>query len=341
LSSLTVRDFEENDIDSVRNLFSEVFQEAPPREYFVWKILNNPAGRGINVVAEDSGKIVGHASLKPTKLCIGNELVVGAQGVDSMVHPTYPGIFASLLKTCMERAVVQKVEVGYGCPNNNIYLKFYNPVLVHMLNWVKIGEIPHWSRVLRTGSHEAVPRARAIASWGLQRLPMGNKSPSGINVRAERPADEELASLADVVSSNLPPRSCRIERSREWFKWRFDDPSCLYHWFSAYRGRDLMAWAAFGVNGWSGIPLIDMAGSDSKAIEAVVSAATRNAKKLGLASLGSVTNDDNAIRALKSCGYIHYRDHHLIVKSFTTRILNANVHLFPSWRITSQDLDAF
>lgn len=340
MSDLIFREFRPDDVSSVQELSAKVFHDARPKEYFVWKFLDNPAGRGISIVAEDSGQTVGHVSLVPTRLRVGNEVVPGAQGVDSMIHPNYPGMFVAMFRACMELAVAKGVEIGYGSPNQNSY-----PALVHMLNWDHTGEIPQWLRILNTSSPTSLasrPLTKKVMLWGMHLLPMGHDAPSGIQVRRERPTDEELVSLAGQTGLNVRARTCRIERSTEWFKWRFNAASQRrYQWFSAHRDGDLKAWAVFGLNDWGEIPIIDMSGADPNALEAVVSTATRRAKELGLTRLTSVRSDNGAVPALKSCGYFQHGSTPLVVKSFTNRILNANIHLHSSWHVTSQDLDSF
>ncbi len=340
LSDAIVREFRNNDIDSLRQLVTEVFHETRPKEYWAWMFIDNPAGQGISMVAELSGQIVGSCALVPTKLRIGNETVLGALGTDALTHPEHQGLFAALCKACMDAAASKGVEVAYGTPYRKSPLY---PWLVNVLNWDHTGDIPQWLRVLKPTSRDwELPHAKRLVAFAMHLMPIGDGTPPGIDVRVERPTDDELASLADTVASKLPARTCSVERSKEWFRWRFDPASQRqYYWFSAYRGHDLKAWAVFRPKNRQLKGQIDMAGSDPKALEAAVSAATRRAKELGLTKLVSITNDVDAIRALKACGYFRFESDSLCVKSFTNRILNANIHLHSSWRVSSQDKDAF
>jgi hypothetical protein len=163
----------------------------------------------------------------------------------------------------------------------------------------------------------------------------------------ERPSLEELVSLADLQTLDELRGTCRIDRSVDWFKWRFDSESQhRYVWFSAYRGGSLKAWATFRVNDWGETPLIDISGSEADALEAVVSGATYRAKQLGLPLLMAVTNDGNAIRALKSCGYLQRGSLPLIVRSLTSRNMDGNIisthygaSLLKTWVLSERSLD--
>ncbi len=43
--------------------------------------------------------------------------MLGVQGVNSMSHPDYQGMFVALFKACMELAAAKGVEAGYGFPS--------------------------------------------------------------------------------------------------------------------------------------------------------------------------------------------------------------------------------
>jgi GNAT superfamily N-acetyltransferase len=332
-----VREYRPDDINAVRELFGLVFHQLPPREYFIWKYYDNPAGAAIIMVAEDQGRIVGQQVLMPAWLRLGNKVVLGAQTVDTMTHPDYrnQGMSTALITACMELAAAKRVEVLYGFPNP---IPFH--VRVHKLNWDHAGDIPRWVRLLNPKSVASMSRpVRHVTSIGIHLLPIGNNAPDGVNVRMEPPTGDEWISVA---GSGKTDSTCRIERSIDWFKWRFNSASQRrYVWFSAYREGELKAWAAFGVDEWNGVSLIDALGTETKALESVVSEATRYAKKLGIGALIAFTNDEDIVQSLKSCGYFQRRSLPLVVRSLTSGNLGANINLHGSWRIYSEDVDTF
>jgi GNAT superfamily N-acetyltransferase len=331
-----VREYRLDDVDALRDLFAAVFHQVRPREHFVWKYHDNPVGRGIITVAEVAGRTVGVYALMPTRLRLGNEVVLGAQAVDAMTHPDFrnQGMFIVLVKACMVLAAAKGVEVLYGFPNANAF----GPV--HRLGWVHADDIPKWVRLLNPSSVASIPRpVRHLASIGLHLLRTGQNAPKGVDVRMERPTEEEWMSVAN---SGRTDSTCRIERYIDWFKWRFDPASQRrYVWFSAYREGRLKAWAVFGVNEWGQAPLLDMSGTDLKALEAVVSEATHHAKELGLGMLLGFTTEENAARALRSCGYLQHGSLPLIVRSLTSRNLDGKICHHGSWQISSEDADIF
>jgi len=340
LPKWSIREYRADDVSAVHELFKTVYHSSRPLEHYIWKFHENPVGRGIIMLAEDSTHIVGQYALMPTRLRLGNEVVLGAQSLDTMTHPDYrnQGMFTVLAKSCMELAKAKGVEVLYGFPNESAYHGF-----VHSLNWDHTGDISMWMRFLNPKLLSSYSRlVRQLASLCMPMIPLGNANPKGVEIRMERPTWEQIDSLTNSESSGVRKGICRIERSIDWIKWRFDNASQRnYIWFSAYRDGDLAACAVFGLNDWGDMPLVDMTGSDTQALEGVVSRATRCAKEHGLPQLAAITNYPSAERALKSCGYQPRLQERLIVRSLTTRTLDANIHLHSSWRIASADVDTF
>jgi len=337
----TVRPYQPEDVDSLQELYTLVFREPRPAQHLVWKYSRNPAGSGLSMVAELSGQMVGHYGMMPTWLRIGKQVVLGVQACEAMTHPDFrnQGISIALARAGMDAAIAKGVEAGYGLAPLD---KSYHG-LVARLNWDHVTDIPCWARVLNANVLKGrFRRIRHLVSLGLNFLPSGNRTPGGVEIRDEKPSDEEMVSLAELTSSREKLPACSVQRSVDWFKWRFDSESKRsYVWSSAYRDGKLEAWAAFGINEWGEMPLIDMNGSDPKSLEAVVSAATRQARKLGVSALFAYTSDQNMVRALKSCGYLRHGSIPLVVRQFTLRTLDANIHVDSSWHITSQDFDTF
>jgi len=333
-----VRNYRLEDAYALEELSATVFKESRPAQHFVWKFHRNPAGNGINMVAEHSNRIIGHYSMLPTWLRVGDEVVYGVQACDLMVHADFrnQGMFIALQEACTDAAIAKGVEAGYGFPNENSYHG-----LVFRMNWDHPNDIPYWLRILDSSAVKGrYRRVRHLASLGLRFLPMG--STRGVEIRNEKPSDEEMVSLAELENSNVTRHACSVQRSVDWFRWRFDPESQRrYVWCSAYRHDKLEAWTAFGLNDWGESPMIDMMGSNPHSLEAVVSAATCQAKKLRVPALVAYTNKEDAIRALRSCGYLRHGSIPLTVRQLTLRTLDANLHSHSSWRISSQDFDTF
>lgn len=337
-----IRASSSEDLKAIDELFATVFWYRPPG-HSIWKFAENPAGSGIGMVAVDSGRIVGQYVLMPTKLRLGREVVLGAQSLDTMTHPDYrrQGMFLTLTKACTELAAKRGVEVLYGFPGPNTYQAF-----IQRLNWNHVSNIPVWVRIIRPEALSPIPNVlKPIGALGVRArarmLPKGNSSPRGIEVRLGCPSEKNVESLLEDWRKS--EGTCRVDRSIEWFRWRFDPASQTdYRWAVAYRDGNARAWAVWGIRQWGNhTAMIDLLGCDCEALEAATSTAVRQAIKTDVPRLLAITNEPVHIRALKSCGFIQHGTVPLIVRSMTSRNLDGNIHDQSSWRIHTADADTF
>lgn len=96
-------------------------RRSASREYFRWKLLENPRGRGGMQVAVDADRIVGMASLTPKTLLIRGAEVNAAEIGDTFTDPEYQrqGIFVELVGRTVAEAEGGGIGLIYGTPNQN------------------------------------------------------------------------------------------------------------------------------------------------------------------------------------------------------------------------------
>jgi GNAT superfamily N-acetyltransferase len=100
-------------------------------EYYLWKLKKSPYGRGFVSLAMDGHKIVGSTTITMKKAIVNGKIAKVAEIGDTFTDPKYQrqGIFASLVKATVDRAVSSGVDLIYGTPNMNSlpgYLKKLN-----------------------------------------------------------------------------------------------------------------------------------------------------------------------------------------------------------------------
>src|SRR3990172_6816394 len=137
-----VRVAHEGDAAKIGTLFEKVFGFSRRMEHYQWKFLENPTGLQLIVVAEtEGGDIVGQYALWPVMLQLERREYLGAQSLDTMIHPDYrgKGMFMTLANACYEIAAAQGVKVLYGFPNPSSYRGF-----IRRLNWDHTGDIPYF-----------------------------------------------------------------------------------------------------------------------------------------------------------------------------------------------------
>ncbi len=335
--SWTVREAMPGDDAALSELFYVVFGFDRSVDHYRWKFQDNPQGPPVIALAEDQGKVVGQYALWPTALRLGQQVVRGAQSLDTMTHPDYrgQGIFPILAEQCMKYAAARGIEALYGFPNGNS-----QPGFVRKLDWDYTGDIQIWARPLAIGRHKLVPRwAAPLASGAARLLPRG--SSSGFAIRAQMPPAEAM----DQVLACWRERKglCRVERTTEHFAWRFSTASSMrYRWVCAYRGAELVAIGVWGTDIRNGnAVLAELLTDDVAAARAVLSVMIGEATAAGCPLMRAVSSRELLVPALRRCGFVREGGLPLIVRKLTARSLGANVHTHARWDLFGADLDTF
>lgn len=304
-------------------------------EHHRWKFHHNLDGAPVIVVAEHQGRIVGQYALWPTRLRLGNEVVLGAQSLDTMTHPDYrgQGMFTVLAEECMRRAAERGIEALYGFPNENS-----RPGFVRKLDWDCTGDIPIWVRPLTISKHRRVPSwAGPLANVAVRFLPSGRLG--ALEERAEMPTYIAQQELIDRWREQQG--LCRVERSQERFAWRFSAASGMqYRWVCAYQGEKLLAMGVWGTDIRNGNAVLsELLSIDAFSAEAVLSTIIQNAAACPL--ILAVSSRTELVSTLRRCGFVRHGNFPLIVRKLTARSLGANVHTHSNWEVFGADLDTF
>lgn len=110
--SWLIRAYKEGDERSICKLLKRTEKE------WCWEYKNNPFGQFIGV-AESNGRVIGHMALVPVQLKIKDEILLGAQAVDLVVHPDFrrQGIFFSIGRFLAQETTKRGIDFWYGFPN--------------------------------------------------------------------------------------------------------------------------------------------------------------------------------------------------------------------------------
>lgn len=104
--------------------FRKTFGLNPTRsihkDYYKWKILNNPYCLGHIELELIENLVTGSASITPKKIAVLGEILLAAEIGDTFTHPEYRrmGIFSRVVKKCTEYANSVGVQIIYGKPND-------------------------------------------------------------------------------------------------------------------------------------------------------------------------------------------------------------------------------
>jgi len=90
-------------------------------EYFLWKLRDNPAGRGIVSLALNNGRVVGTTTATPKRIISNEKQYKVLEIGDTYTDPEFQrqGIFSGLVNATVERSNNEGYESIYGTPNEN------------------------------------------------------------------------------------------------------------------------------------------------------------------------------------------------------------------------------
>ena len=200
--TIVIRPYHSNDLDDVLDLLrvslgeSEINQRSP--ELFSWKHVDNPFGRSIMLVAEDSDGIVGFRAFMRWELTdVRGQLIRCVRPVDTATHPRArrQGIFRSLTLAAVEAAQTDAVDLIFNTPNPRSKAGYLT------MGWVEVARIG----VLIRPKVPSLFRRRA----GLANVP-------------------GALAWADQAVLARAPRGLRTPRTADYLGWRFRHPFARY-----------------------------------------------------------------------------------------------------------------
>ncbi len=194
-TTVTVRPFQPADqmevLDLLRAALGETDLLARTPDLFAWKHLDNPFGRSIMLVAEDTEGIVGFRAFMRWELSTpSGETLRCVRAVDTATHPRAQrrGIFRRLTEEAVDWARADDVDLIFNTPNPRSGAGYLT------MGWAEVGRIGAMVR----------PRLRLMR-------PPGGRAPT---VR-----DGKVWDSQQVVDRE--PVGLRTPRTPEYLRWRF------------------------------------------------------------------------------------------------------------------------
>ena len=333
----------DSDLERIRALYRNVWKYSRPPSYDLWRFFSLPEGAVPVTLAVDEDRLGGSYSLWPAKLKIGNDIIKGAQSMDTMTHPDYQGqgVFTRLAQACYDIATADGYRVLYGFPNPSSY-----PGFVKRLGWTHTGDITHWVRYIKPSGH---PRMPAIAKPFVDSisafLPAGRTR--GYDIDRNRPNVSQLLPLLENWNRTVGP--CAVSRSIEWLDWRYSAAAEQdYRWVVAAADGKLQAMGIWGrqTSAWGKAAdnrahLVELLGGDPGALGAVLATIIGDARKGKAVLLETLCNIEPICQILRRAGFYRHRRAPFIVKKLGNTPLDVEVFDHANWRIFGGDVDTF
>lgn len=100
-----------------------VISSVPHLDHWRWKFLGNPLGFHLVCVAERNGEMISHSASLPTRMKVGQGMVIASQGVDLVTDPAFRGhgLIGQTMKCRNKIKDDHSVALDFGFPNHAAY----------------------------------------------------------------------------------------------------------------------------------------------------------------------------------------------------------------------------
>lgn len=138
----------DSEIESIYDLFEEVFHKRRIIKDFKDQFLNTSLGYSFHSIAVDDGKVVGHNVYVPFGYLKDSTPFIACLSVDAMIHPDYrgKGLYRKLLLGCEELAKSEGCRIRIGFPNDNSY-----PVQINGFKYNDVGRLDTFCLPIKIG----------------------------------------------------------------------------------------------------------------------------------------------------------------------------------------------
>jgi hypothetical protein len=235
MTEIEFRSFLKSDRAAVLSLFKAAFGKPRDESQWAWEY-DDYRSRPIIVVADASGRIVGHYAVLPRALRIDGRAVLAGLVVDVMTHPDYGrrGVFVNSAQKAFSDAEMAGIDMLVGFPNEAA-------IRGHLkAGWSDLGHVRVYARPLRIKRALGVTRLEGCIPRGLVEFLDAVfcrfsyltvcASPSR-NTLAHISVDDFLAmipSLDALIEGGIPADRVATVRSADWLAWRLNDPTGIH-----------------------------------------------------------------------------------------------------------------
>lgn len=198
---IVVRPFEDRDLPAVLDVMRAALGEPPglgrTPELFGWKHVDNPFGRSLMLVAQESGRIAGFRAFMRWELVAPDGTTLRCvRAVDTATHPDFQrrGIFRQLTLAGIDLAIDDGIDLIFNTPNEKSGAGYLT------MGWSRVGAIGVMARP-----------CLGLISFGRQDWPEPGDAAAEAAIGAGR--------LDGFPNGHL--KGLHTLRTREYLQWRF------------------------------------------------------------------------------------------------------------------------
>lgn len=234
--------------------FRSIFGRNPIRsiakEYYKWKLSDNPYQRGHIYLERKDGIVVGSTTITPKRIAIFGEELLGAEIGDTFTHHDYrrQGIFSRGVTECTEYAISRGIDIIYGAPNSQSLPGYQKKLGYALCPFVKVKIMYKFMHVLAI--EEAVSRrlgrhylSKLFARIYFQYLSFRSRVQESLVQEQEKgfdilPIDRFTMEFEGLWGSPRKDHVFFTVRDKTYLNWRFSTNPDNYMVLLATKGDD-------------------------------------------------------------------------------------------------------
>lgn len=328
IAGLEVRPPTVDDLPAIGQLYETVKGRPRPEPVTRHRFFDTPWGDSVSLIALAGDLCAGIVVFWPVMMRIGGDLVLGAQGMEAVTHPDYrrPRLFVGMAVSGRDLTAGHGIELLYTFPNER------SIKLTKHVGATYLGDVSAFGA-------ETV-RGRLSLPWRRMRQVPG--------FAVEHPGDGELQAL--VAASHADTDVIRVDKSREWLRWRYSALTCeRYEWLTLRDASGALTAAALlgerdeswgddfaGIVRVHEIFSVDEASATTLLQQAVQHVGASGGRKLDL-----LVKDPVLERAAERAGLARETPHPMTSFRHHATPLAVDTLDFGRWRLVSGDMDFF
>lgn len=293
-------------------------------DYWRWKYMNNPAGPPVIWLAEDSNKkIIGHYSVIPMVMKVGNAYVRGSFSSDAATHPEYQGkgVFSSIVNRCYFDVAQNDIPITYRFANPNL-----GPTYKRYERLGHICFIVQMIKLLNSELPSSKSRRSKLPSSADARRPNEIDESTSNRLEVERidRFDQGIDRFWDEISNDFP---IIVRRDHRYLNWRYvENPAKEYIIYTASRGRRIHGYCVLDELCRDNLKLgaiVDILGLQDRwnSVECLIQTALATFDEHNADAAFTTISEEHRYKALFArAGFVTYRRrHHALCASINLR----------------------
>jgi hypothetical protein len=261
--SWVVRRYRDGDERAIVKLLNSTFENWGDLEYWKWRYKKNPAGSPIIWVAQVGDEIVGHYSIIPVIMKVGNAYVTGSFACHAATHRDYreKGVFSSVVNRCLQDAGEKAIPITYGFANTGLgptYERYERMGQICLLG--RMVKVLDWETLLaKYVRNKFLSNAGAFVLGKVCRIRSPRQS---LMVEAITHFDERVDAFWEQVSNDF---RIIVRRDRRYLNWRYaSHPKNEYAMFAAVKDGRILGYCVLSERGqWQNLKvgvIVDLLG---------------------------------------------------------------------------------